>query len=93
MPIIASINKQSAFNHLELFPNTAKEVFNINFEQETSVELRIGLFNLNGTQIYSAAHGNKATGGQSNSINVENLKEGMYLQRINSKKKPPKAIN
>lgn len=88
MPTITSINEQSAINHMELFPNPAKEIVNISYELKTSGEVSIGLFNLVGAQVYSATLGNKAAGAQANLINVENLKEGMYLLRITSNNAP-----
>lgn len=84
MPIITGLNAQAAINEMKFYPNPAKDVVNVSFDLETSSEVDIHIFNLVGKQVYTASLGNRAAGLQTNTINIEGLKDGMYFLRITS---------
>ncbi len=73
---------------MKFFPNPATDVVNLNFDLERSSQVSIDIYNLVGAQVYSSALGNKAAGMHSNTINIEGLKEGMYLLRITTNNFP-----
>jgi len=88
LPVVTSLNEQTAIKEMKFFPNPARDIVNLNFDLETGSEVSIDIFNLVGAQVYSSTLGNKTAGLHSNSINVANLKEGMYLLRITSNNSP-----
>jgi hypothetical protein len=88
LPVVTSLDEQTAINDMKFFPNPATDVVNLNFDLERSSQVSIDIYNLVGAQVYSTALGNKAAGMHSNTINIEGLKEGMYLLRITTNNFP-----
>ncbi len=69
-------------NAISVYPNPARDMFNVKFDLITADGLRIDLYNLNGARILSV-HDGPVYQGQVIQHSTRNLSAGLYLLRIN----------
>jgi len=82
---VISVNKQLSMQPFRLFPNPAREEFNVVFDQSYNLsDVNVQLFNLQG-QVADAPY---TLTEQNATFNVQNLPNGVYLLQI----KTPKGV-
>lgn len=79
--LVTSIRETSLFK-IDVFPNPAKELVNIDVPQNLSVSFN--LFDLNGQLVFAGKENNK--------IYLENLPEGIYLLEITERQTGQKVL-
>jgi hypothetical protein len=84
LPIVTSVAEVRANANVNIFPNPVTSQLNLQMNLEQSVPVSVEIFNLLGAKVYERNFGAIAAGNFSNTINVSELPEGIYLMRINA---------
>lgn len=73
-----------SMNNINLFPNPASQIVNLNYTLENSSEVKISVFNIAGQEVYSEQMINGVAGENFNEINVSSFETGTYFVRFQS---------
>jgi hypothetical protein len=77
------VEEPEAFTQLDIFPNPASGILNINFRLEDSQSVELQLVNITGESVYSETLTNVA-GEISNSIDISKFAKGIYILNLTS---------
>ncbi|MCD4744939.1 MAG: T9SS type A sorting domain-containing protein [Bacteroidales bacterium] len=80
----ASIDEidKNAFANLQIFPNPATDIININYELKNKSSINIKILNQTGQEIFVINTNEKSAGIQNEKININDLPPGIYYLRL-----------
>jgi hypothetical protein len=82
--IPTGINSVKAINGMKVFPNPTAETATVQFELETSSNVTIKLYNVQGKEIATGLNEMLNAGTQQVQINVSNVEAGLYFVKVSS---------
>ena len=84
---ITSINSRTDLNlNISTFPNPADNILNLKYHLDQSSEVNIEIYNILGAKVASFKTDHQtSTGDHLEMINVDNLKNGTYFLKFNTK--------
>jgi hypothetical protein len=75
---LTRVEENSAINGLNVYPNPAQNVLNINFSTEESTDVTVNIINANGILVQTTSMDNANTGNRIITVSTEELAAGIY---------------
>jgi hypothetical protein len=75
---LTGVEENSAINGLNIYPNPAQNVLNINFSTEESTDVTVNIINVNGILVQTTSMDNANAGNRVMTVSTEELAAGIY---------------
>lgn len=72
--------EDKSINHFTMYPNPAKEVVNLKFNQLSSHSIKVNIYNIQGKLVH---HVSKTLNNQAVQLDISSLSTGMYFLKVN----------